>query len=893
LNWETVLCHQNKNITKYRIMKKLVFVIGTIFILVIFFTQSRAQTVTEFANTSLGFPTTPSVIAPAPEAAQLADLDGDGDLDAVVANGNFNSGFSVLLNIGNGRFGTPALYPTGFESWDIVVADFTGDNIPDVVVSNTGASWTGTTVSLFPGIGNGTFGIKTNYTVGSGPVGVAAADFNSDGFMDLAVANNGGFGTGSTVSVLMNNAAGGFNPALTIPGGAMPYKIAAGLMDADSLPDIVVANEQEQITILHNTGSGFVNATYSMQSSLINNLYACIQLVDIDNDQDLDVFYSSLGTQQISLRRNLGNGLLDSIQMITFDFMYGGAPSFQVVDLNGDGFKDIVAATSTGNNGDGYRVAMNLGNGTFGPVTYGSAGQRTFVILAGDVDMDGDQDILTVDNYSNELTFHPNNGSGQFPTPELYSSGLPIVTAKLDAADFDNDGDIDLVTSADSRTAINTSVAVSVNNGDGSFAPAVNISGFLGGVGAKFRDLNNDGFMDILFASGINTTPYDFFTVINNGNGTFAAPQRWSMNSCGWNDIDAADLDNDGDLDVIITEWLGCPSEPFSARRIFLSYNDGSGNFSTPAIKIVNPFPGPIAICDFNEDGFLDVATGQSSSVDISLNNGSGDLLPPVSFPMSQSPFDILATDLNNDGHVDIASCNYGSNPGDYNLTVRLGNGNGTFQDVQLIDAAYSPDLANVSGIAAGDVDSDGDVDLIVSQNASNDMGIYLNNGSGVFSFDHRLCVYYGFRSAWFADFTGDGINDLAGLVSLPPSGLQSAITILPGITTGNASGGAGLSGCTATPTAISDHAPVTSSGKVFPNPFTHSTTISFNLEKAGTILVSIYDVTGREIKIVPVKNIQQGRNSVNVDLSELNSGVYFCKIKSAENIQTAKLVKN
>src|SRR5207237_7607970 len=130
------------------------------------------------------------------------------------------------------------------------------------------------------------------------------------------------------------------------------------------------------------------------------------------------------------------------------------------------------------------------------------------------------------------------------------------------------------------------------------------------------------------------------------------------------------------------------------------------------------------------------VATGQSSSVDISLNDGSGNLLAPTSFAMSQSPYDILAADLNNDGHIDIASCNYGSNPGDYNLTVRLGNGNGTFQNVQLIDAAYSPDLANVSGIAAGDVDNDGDMDIMVSQNASNDMSIYLNDDYDAFNFD-------------------------------------------------------------------------------------------------------------------------------------------------------------
>ncbi len=881
-------------------MKTLLLIINTIILLTICYLQSQAQLSTEFANTSLGFTTNTNVQLPGPTAARLADLDRDGDLDAVVANGNSGfsaviNGFSVLLNQGNGRFGTPVQYTTGFESWDIVVADFNNDSIPDVAVTNRGSNYNGNTVSVFPGIGNGTFGAKTNYTVGMGPIGVAAADFNLDGFMDLAVANNGGFGTGTTVSILTNNTTGGFNTAVTIPGGAIPYKLQAGLIDGDSLPDIVVANEEEQITLLHNTGSGFTNTTYIMQTTQFNNLYANVQLADVDNDNDLDVLYSSFGTQQISMRKNLGNGSLDSIEMIVLDFWFGGACSFQVVDLNGDGYKDIVAAASSGRTGDGYRIVMNNGNGTFGTLTTGSGGQYTFVILAGDVDLDGDNDVLTVDNYSNELTLHPNNGSGQFPTPVLFSSGFPIVTTKLEAGDIDNDGDLDIVTGADSRTAINTPVSYSINNGNGIFSPAVSINAPQGGVGAKLRDINNDGFPDIIYASGINTTPYDFFTAINNGNGTFAATQRWSMNSCGWNDIDAADIDNDGDIDVILTEWLGCPNVSFSGQRIFISYNLGGGNFSAPTIKVVNPGPGPIAICDFNEDGFLDLATGQSGTiVDIILNDGTGNFLAPTSFVMSQSPFDILAADLNNDGHTDIASCNYGSNPGDYNLTVRLGNGNGTFQNVQLINAAYSLDLANVSGIAAGDVDNDGDIDLIVSQNASNDMSIYLNDGNGVFSYDHRLCAYYGFRSPWFADFNGDGIKDLAGLVDLPPSGLQSALTILPGITTGTATGGAGLSACGTSATAGIIHHDNKSNIliNITPNPVLTLASVSFTLENADNVFISIVDVTGREVW-TSNKSFIKGINKTTIDLSELNSGVYFCNLKMNENVQTIKLVKN
>ncbi len=60
-----------------------------------------------------------------------------------------------------------------------------------------------------------------------------------------------------------------------------------------------------------------------------------------------------------------------------------------------------------------------------------------------------------------------------------------------------------------------------------------------------------------------------------------AAVQTWPVGSCGWSDIDAFDVDNDGDLDAVITEWLGCPDVPESNRRIFISKNNGNGTFGS------------------------------------------------------------------------------------------------------------------------------------------------------------------------------------------------------------------------------------------------------------------------------------------------------------------------
>jgi Secretion system C-terminal sorting domain len=94
-------------------------------------------------------------------------------------------------------------------------------------------------------------------------------------------------------------------------------------------------------------------------------------------------------------------------------------------------------------------------------------------------------------------------------------------------------------------------------------------------------------------------------------------------------------------------------------------------------------------------------------------------------------------------------------------------------------------------------------------------------------------------------------------------------------------------------PVAIDNNLQIENSVKIFPNPFSASTILEFNLSETKKVSIAIHDVVGREIKSIPFKNLQQGKNKIKIDLSELNSGIYFCKIKSNENQQALKLIKN
>ena len=206
-----------------------------------------------FDSTYYGFNTGSYPNGQSPSALKSADIDNDGDSDIVVAQQNFSNGFVVLKNLKKGFYASPVKYNSTGASKDIVVADFNNDGFKDVALTNTGQSFDGNTVSVFINRGNGAFKKPENFVVGRGPVGIVAADFDNDGDIDIAVANyraNNG-----TVSVLINAGSNGFNTALTFPAGTTPFRIAAARINNDSLIDIVVANENQKVNVLYNGGN--------------------------------------------------------------------------------------------------------------------------------------------------------------------------------------------------------------------------------------------------------------------------------------------------------------------------------------------------------------------------------------------------------------------------------------------------------------------------------------------------------------------------------------------------------------------------------------------------------------------------------------------------------------
>ena len=206
-------------------------------------------------------------------AADFHDTIAGSGLDLAVANQADNT-ISIFQGNGDGTFQAPTLIslPSGYSPAALAAADFNKDGHIDLAVADEGNN----TISIFLGNGDGTFQPRTDYPVGSSPVWISAADFNGDGVLDLAVADSGAStstDTGNVVSILLGQVAangaatGTFAPGTQrdFPAGNGPVSIAMADYNVDGLADLAVADKGDNaVSILLGLGSGFFSPSFEL-----------------------------------------------------------------------------------------------------------------------------------------------------------------------------------------------------------------------------------------------------------------------------------------------------------------------------------------------------------------------------------------------------------------------------------------------------------------------------------------------------------------------------------------------------------------------------------------------------------------------------------------------------
>ena len=227
-----------------------------------------------------------------PQAIANADVDGDGDLDVAVVDEQ-GGGVTVLRGRGNGTFTGAVFYATASNARGVNFGDFDEDGDKDLAVANEGPPGG---VTLLFNDGNGGFGVHVALTAGSRPKHVSTADLNGDGHLDLAVSNEGDIldPAPSTVSVFMGNGAGQFGIPVHYGVGILPKSVHIGDLSGDAVPDLVVVDyglggdATNNVAVLVNDGAGgFEPAQYFLPDN--GPKWAAIADLDSDGANDLAV----------------------------------------------------------------------------------------------------------------------------------------------------------------------------------------------------------------------------------------------------------------------------------------------------------------------------------------------------------------------------------------------------------------------------------------------------------------------------------------------------------------------------------------------------------------------------------------------------------------------------
>jgi hypothetical protein len=289
----------------------------------------------------------------------------------------------------------------------VAVGDFTGNGKLDLVTANFNTN----TVSVLLGNGDGTFQPAVNYTVGYAPYAVAVGYFSHNGYLDIVTAN---YGAG-TVSVLLGNGNGTFQPAVNYTVGKQPHSVAVGDFFSDGNVDIVSANFGDNtVSVLRGNGDGTFQPAASYPVGI--GPFA-VTTVDFNRQGNLDdIATANFGDNTVSLLQNNGDGIF----LPAGTYPVGYAPAWIAAgQFTSDGNLDLVTA----NFGDStLSVLLGNGNLTFQPAVSYAVGGGPVSVAAGDLSHDGKLDLVVADFGANTVSVLLGNGDGTFQP-----AGIPLL----------------------------------------------------------------------------------------------------------------------------------------------------------------------------------------------------------------------------------------------------------------------------------------------------------------------------------------------------------------------------------------------------------------------------------------------------------------------------------
>ncbi|MBJ94565.1 MAG: hypothetical protein CMP23_08825 [Rickettsiales bacterium] len=705
------------------------------------------------------------------------DIDGNGSIDLISSYSASGSSRKIFLWLNSGGGAFSAMSFTGNRAQEATLADMDGDNDLDYVlvslasdtvewIENDGAAVLG-------GASGGDFG--TTHVISSSrnnPDTVDAGDIDGDGHPDVAA----GFRDDNAI-YWWKSAAGGTSWTEVLVGAMdAPECLRMADVDGDGDLDLLSASDGDDgISWWDNVqGDGSVWAEHRI-SGLVQQ-HKELLAHDMDEDGDLDVISTSQDTDDVIWWSNdQGDGLSWSEHVI--DSHFGNAQAIAVADLDGDGDSDILGGGS-GVHGLGWwdlqsSAFSSWSKGFISGSFSGDAG-----IQLADMDGDTDLDLLTTAQGSDTVSWWSNNGGlGAQWSQILVATGFDGSSSAA-AADLDGDGDLDVVGAAESADDL---MWWSNDSGTGTAWSRAVIDGDFGAPRrVRTGDLDGDGDLDVV-AAGYTDDEISWWE----NNTSFGQP--WIKRGIatgfgGATDLQLVDMDTDGDLDVV-----GAAEDD---NDVAWWANDGTGASWTLNL-IDNNFGGVAGIhcADMDGDGDMDVVGAAETDDDVvwwSNSDGLGttwtEHIVDFNFNGARS---IAAADFDGDGDLDIAATAYV-----FDDVTWWENADGT--GTLWVELNIEDSMNGAYAILSGDVDGDGDPDVVASSSLPTEISWWENvsadldgdgYGGGNDCDDNDASIYLGAMEisddgvdqdcngfdliTCYVDTDGDGHGNQAGAITM------------------------------------------------------------------------------------------------------------------------------
>jgi hypothetical protein len=578
------------------------------------------------------------------------------------------------------------------------------------------------------------------------------ADINNDGFEDLVYFRK----TTGEVNMYQNLANGSLSAPIQLVG-QFPQTDGIQLadMDNDNLVDIVASSlSTDQIVWFKNGGLSGFDPAETIVALSPGSYTIRFTITDYNSDGNRDVFYISQVTKQLMLADGLGNGTFDAPVVLDLYTSLNNnlfLPIINCFDINQDGTEDLVVnMLDNTDNVLWYEITA----GTISPrhVLLPTISSVLYEPLFTDwVDLNGDgfKELVIAD--WNDVIYFPNNAGTMSATPVQLISNLPSYILNISIRDFNGDNYPDILVND-----ANTGIKSYVNNTTFGFSLLQTLSpDLINPVYTTPVDLDADGLIDIAFVKA-NSNKLNWMK--NLGNNNFGEPQEFFtvpfapfFLSQDVKKFQLADLDNDGINDLITLKGTGSTG--------YLECFKGLGNLTYGAsmelsLTTLEIFDFTLADLDNDTDQDIVYCAYYDDQVGFYKNQGSGSFsTAQVIDNTCDQPSAVIAADMDNDSNLDLISISVG----DDKLKTYPNTGNGVFAPPVVV---ASQPFANTYQLFAEDADGDSLRDIIMAEPNTDKVSWFKNLG-GLFSAQHMITTAFNTPRIQPVDYDNDGDPDI------------------------------------------------------------------------------------------------------------------------------------